>query len=225
MMGSGVMGRGTALDRIIQEKEREVKLLRQRVYEDPLGMVVRESDATTTNIHQVYQRRGYNIKKRPFENALASDKMSVIAEIKRRSPSAGSIHNIDSIAAIVRAYTEHHTSCISVLTDEKFFGGSLDDLKEVIDNLVALRCREKVPVLRKDFIIDPLQIAESIVAGADCVLLIAGILQDGLPFMIRECNRMGVECLVEVHDEEELFKSLECRPRILGINTCPPTSP
>jgi indole-3-glycerol phosphate synthase len=136
----------------------------------------------------------------------------VIAEIKRRSPSAGALAAAVDPAGQARAYARGGAAALSVLTDGPFFGGSLDDLR-------AARAAVALPVLRKDFIVDPAQVYESRAAGADAVLLIAAALS---PAELAELHALAGElkltALVEVHHERELPAALAPRPRLLGIN-------
>lgn len=136
----------------------------------------------------------------------------VIAEIKRRSPSAGALAAAVDPADQARAYARGGAAALSVLTDGPFFGGSLEDLR-------AARAAVALPVLRKDFIIDPAQVYESRAAGADAVLLIAAALSSTqLTELHGLALELGLAALVEVHHERELLAALAPRPRLLGIN-------
>ncbi|MFZ5443717.1 MAG: indole-3-glycerol phosphate synthase TrpC [Myxococcota bacterium] len=135
----------------------------------------------------------------------------VIAEVKRRSPSAGPIADIADPAALARQYVERGARAISVLTNAADFGGSLEDLRRV-------RAAVDVPLLRKDFIVHPAQLDEAAEAGADAVLLIAGLLGGGLARMRAAAEARGLEALVEVHDEAELRLALDAGATLLGIN-------
>jgi indole-3-glycerol phosphate synthase len=136
----------------------------------------------------------------------------VIAEMKRRSPSGGPLRGDLDPARVARGYAAAGAAALSVLTDGPDFGGSLDDL-------VAARDAVAVPVLRKDFTVDPVQIAEARVAGADAVLLIAAVLDDD---MLQQCleaaERCGVDALVEVHDEVEARRAAASGARCIGVN-------
>lgn len=131
------------------------------------------------------------------ENLMDAGKTGIIAEYKRRSPSKGVINNRDSVESVTRFYAAYGASGISILTDAEFFGGSLDDLVSARDN--------DVPILRKDFVIDPYQIAEAKAYGADVILLIAACLS---PKEVGElagfAKGLGLEVLLELHVEEEL---------------------
>ena len=137
---------------------------------------------------------------------------ALIAEVKKASPSAGVIRaNFDPVA-IAKTYEEAGASCISVLTDEKFFQGSKEYMRE-IRNAVHL------PILRKDFTIDPLQILEAIEYGADAILLIVSILSDQeLKLFLSIATEAGLDALVEVHDDIELNRALDVGANIIGIN-------
>jgi indole-3-glycerol phosphate synthase len=149
---------------------------------------------------------------RPFAEALLAPGVSLIAEHKRRSPSAGVIRDGASVPDIVCAYERGGAAGLSVLTEPFHFGGSLDDLREA-------RTTTRLPVLRKDFIVDPYQLYESAVAGADAVLLIVAALHpDALAGLLREARALDLDAVVEVHDEEELEVALELEADVLGLN-------
>ena len=149
---------------------------------------------------------------RPFSEALTHPGISVIAEHKRRSPSAGAIREDATVTGIVSAYERGGASALSILTEPFHFGGSLDDLHE------ARRVSE-LPVLRKDFVIDPYQVYESAAAGADAILLIVAALHpDDLRVLFREARALDLDVLVEIHGEEELEAALELDADVLGIN-------
>jgi indole-3-glycerol phosphate synthase len=147
-----------------------------------------------------------------LRGALSRRGMSVIAEFKRRSPSAGDLRDGASVREIVSAYARGGAAALSVLTEEEHFGGSLDDLREA-------RAACDLPILRKDFVVDPYQLHEAVEAGADAVLLIVAALDDA---ELRDLNgaarALGLEVLVEVHDRAELARALAVEPVLLGIN-------
>ena len=151
---------------------------------------------------------------RDFAAALhsAAPRMGLIAEIKKASPSAGVIRPDFDPVKIGQIYEHHGANCLSVLTDEHYFQGHLDFLK-------AVRKAVQIPVLRKDFIIDPYQILEARVAGADCVLLIAECLDDcQLRDLFFYAADLGMESLIEIHDAENLDRVLKLEPTLIGIN-------
>ena len=150
---------------------------------------------------------------RPFRAAIrAGSNVALIAEFKRRSPSAGWIRRDAAIAEITTAYNEFGARAISVLTDTEFFGGTVHDLQ-------TARAQTSVPLLRKDFIIDPLQIFEARAAGADAILLIVRALTDARLRELLACAReVGVDALVEAHDEAEVERALAASADMIGIN-------
>ncbi len=150
---------------------------------------------------------------RAFAAALRADaRVRVIAEVKRRSPSAGWIRQDADAAAVGRGYARAGVAAISVLTDGEWFGGSLDDLR-------AVRAAVDVPVLRKDFVVSAAQVFEARAAGADAVLLIVRILDDvRLRGLLEAVALAGMDALVEVHDEAELDRALGAGARVVGVN-------
>jgi indole-3-glycerol phosphate synthase len=148
-----------------------------------------------------------------FRAALAGNRIAVIAEIKRRSPSAGEINPALDPVERAAAYTAAGARAISVLTNGPFFGGSLEDLAAVTD-------RVSVPVLRKEFILDELQILEARGSGASAVLLIVRALtKDRIKALLRFTRDSGLEAVVEVHTVDELTMALACGADILGVNS------
>lgn len=154
-----------------------------------------------------------NSKLKRFSSALRQSRLAVIGEIKRRSPSKGKIGEIADPAALALTYCQAGASAVSVLTDSAF-GGTLDDLQQVAKALEEYR----VPVLRKDFIIHPLQLVESVLAGASAVLLIARLLGGQLKDFIEDAAKVGLETLTEVHDLQDLELALEAKAPIIGVN-------
>lgn len=151
-----------------------------------------------------------------FSKALKNKGLSVIAEVKRRSPSCGELRSIDNPARLAIQYCHGGASAISVLTDSTYFGGSLSDLNCVSEALSS--DYPNVAVLRKDFIIHPLQLAEAVKAGAHAVLLIVSVVGKDLKFLMEQARRLGLEVLTEVHDLSDLETALEVNAPIIGIN-------
>ena len=150
---------------------------------------------------------------RPFSEALTLPGVAVIAEHKRRSPSAGPIREGATVADIVLAYERGGAAALSILTERRNFGGSLGDLREA-------RAASALPILRKDFIVDPYQLYESAAAGADAILLIVAALERrAIAELHREARALDLDVLVEVHDEGELECALELLDAdVIGIN-------
>lgn len=190
----------TILDTIVEQKKVEISRL-------PAGPVMPEI------LRQAMAKRGD--QPRSFLHALqhpARGKIALIAEVKKASPSKGIICADFDPVRIARDYERAGASCLSVLTDEKFFQGSLSYLQQIREAV-------KLPLLRKDFIIDARQILEAIEFGADAILLIAAILSDS---QLREYQSLataaGLAALVEVHDEAELERALAANARLIGVN-------
>lgn len=149
---------------------------------------------------------------RPFNEALVRPGLSLIAEFKRRSPSVGEISASARVADQVGAYERGGAAALSMLTDEPHFGGSLEDLRQA-------RAACGMPIIRKDFIVDRYQLYEAAVNGADAVLLIVRALDDEqLRALYDEARAIDLDCLVEVHDAEELERALEADAEVIGIN-------
>lgn len=150
---------------------------------------------------------------RDFVGALRADgEVAVVAEFKRRSPSAGELWPAADPAAVARGYRDAGAAALSVLTDARWFGGSLDDLE-------AAREASGLPVLRKDFLVDPVQVIEARAAGADAVLLIVRALSDSqLGELLAAAGELGAAALVEVHDEAELERAVSAGAGAIGVN-------
>lgn len=169
------------LENIIAKKKIEVAERRQKTSIDDLEKM------------PFFQKKTFSFK----EFLLRKDKTGIIAEFKRRSPSKGIINNSSFTVDVTKDYVKHGASAVSVLTDEGFFGGSLQDLADARIN--------EVPLLRKDFIIDEYQLVESKAYGADIILLIAACLsKDEVKTLSNFAKNLGLNVLLEIHDEEEL---------------------
>ena len=187
------------LARILEAKRHEVELARGRV---PL--------------EEIRRRAAQASAPRGFEAALrrkrAEGRHAVIAEIKRASPSRGLIRADFDPARIAASYEAHGAACLSVLTDREFFGGSAEDLQ-------AARAACSLPVLRKDFIVDPYQVFEARAWGADCILLIMDAAPDEqLAGLEDTAKAVGMDVLVESHDADQLRRALGLRTALIGIN-------
>jgi indole-3-glycerol phosphate synthase len=150
-----------------------------------------------------------------LSQALSGNNIKLITEVKKASPSKGVICNNFDPVAIAQTYAANGAAVISVLTEEKYFQGSLDYLKEIRETLG----NDRPPLLRKDFIFDPYQVFQARAYGADCLLLIASILSTSdIKYLLDLSHNLGMECLVEVHNEKELETVLASDAAIIGIN-------
>jgi indole-3-glycerol phosphate synthase len=173
------------------------------------GVEERRSRTPQADLESKLHGRGHD---RPFSEALVRPGLSLIAEFKRRSPSAGEISASATVATQVSSYERGGAAALSVLTDERHFGGTLEDLR-------VARAAASLPILRKDFIVDPYQLFEAAVNGADAVLLIAWALDDDeLSEMHETARGLDLDCLVEVHDADELERALRLDADVIGIN-------
>jgi indole-3-glycerol phosphate synthase len=188
MKTTGITVTGTILDKIVARKIEEVALLPQAMLD-----------------LSVYTPRD-------FAAALRRDTVALIAEIKHASPSKGILIDPFDPVGLATQYATNGAAAISVLTDQDFFKGGLNDLR-------AVRAAVNIPLIRKDFTIDPRQIAEARTGGADAILLIVAILDDSL---LRDLYQFAHECglaaLIEVHTEAEMERALKINPVLLGIN-------
>ena len=181
------------LSEIIERKRQRVEAAKQ--FAPP-----RESFEVRPNSHR-------------FRQALLRDGINIIAEFKRRSPSKGVINADADLNEIVKNYAAGGAAAISVLTEEDYFSGSLDDLR-------AVKRSVDLPVLRKDFIFDEYQVYESAAAGADAVLLIVAALDDNQLVSLRRLveDELGMDALIEVHTGAEMQRAIACGANVIGVN-------
>jgi indole-3-glycerol phosphate synthase len=184
------------LDKIIAEKLKEVER-RQRAFPIPkLRVAIMERPAPLD-----------------LAAAISGDSLRLIAEVKRASPSRGAIRADLDPVKLARSYAKGGAAAISVLTESHYFKGSREDLEAI------KRALPYIPILRKDFILKPYQVFESCAWGADAILLIVAILDDNeLEELLSLSHALGMQCLVEVHNRDELERALACNARIIGIN-------
>lgn len=186
----------SVLDNIYREKRAELAVVMKRV-----------------SLAQLEDMALYNEPRRGFAAALAAaPPPAVIAELKKASPSKGLLREDFDLETLVRAYTENGAAAVSVLTEKIFFLGSLD-------NLSRARSLTHLPLLRKDFLFDAYQLHEARAYGADCVLLIAAMLEAALiEELDAAAHALGLDTLIEVHDHGDIEKICGCAPSIIGVN-------
>ena len=185
----------TFLERVVEEVERD--------------LVQRKGEVSP---EQLRAELGPPPRGRPFSEALVSEGISLIAEMKRASPSRGPIRPGASVTEVVRAYEAAGASAASVLTESRHFGGSLDDLAEA-----RRACR--LPLLRKDFVVDEYQLLEARASGADAALLIVAALSERrLAELVAAAGDLGLDPLVEGHDEDEVHRAVAAGAEVIGIN-------
>jgi len=186
----------TILDKIVARKKEEVALSKKRVSEEDL------------RTYPLFTRVCYSLK----ESIADPNKTGIIAEYKRASPSKGLINGQSGVKEVVSAYQQSGASAVSVLTDADFFQGSLDDLTQAREVLT-------IPLLRKEFIVDKYQITEAKAYGADIILLIAACLEpENLKSMAEYAKTLGLNILLEIHDEQELNQHLHATIDAIGVN-------
>jgi indole-3-glycerol phosphate synthase len=184
----------TILDRIVADKKEEVKQAKKRT---PVARL---------------KERASQQKPLDFAGALQGKGLKLIAEVKKASPSKGVLCDEFKPVEIAQTYAQNGAAAISVLTEVKYFQGSLE-------HLAAIREKVSIPLLRKDFIFDEYQIYESAAYGADAVLLIAALLEkETFENFLELSERLKLGCLVEAHNEDELFKAMLAGAKIIGIN-------
>jgi indole-3-glycerol phosphate synthase len=187
------------LEKIAAYKREEIAAAKQR---RPLAAVELEAKAASPP-------RGFL---RAIDQRLAANDYALIAEIKKASPSKGLIRAIFDPPSLAAAYADGGAACLSVLTDAPSFQGSLDHLRQA-------RAAASLPVLRKDFMYDPYQVTEARACGADCILIIMAAVDDACAAELEAAAfALGMDALVEVHDEQELDRALRLQSRLIGIN-------
>lgn len=171
-----------------------------------------EKEKAEVSIEELYQQINPEEKCRDIKSRFLQGEIGIIAEVKKASPSKGLIREDFHPLDIAKEYEKNNAAAISVLTEEEFFLGKKEYLKEIKKNT-------SIPVLRKDFIIDPYQIVESKVLNADIILLIAAILkEEEIIEFSTLAHKVGLQTLVEIHEEEEIEKALKAEADIIGIN-------
>jgi indole-3-glycerol phosphate synthase len=194
----GVLSAGGILDRIVTAKMARLQKTKQ---EKPLAQLIRETESLSPDTRSSF-----------FDSLNRTDRINIIAEIKRRSPSKGILRENFNPLMIAESYKRAGTAAISILTEEDFFDGSLGFLSSV-------HAEVSTPLLRKDFIFDQYQVYEAAATGASALLLIVAILDDQLLRTLLELtNRIGIDALVEVHTEEEMMRAIDAGAKIIGVN-------
>jgi indole-3-glycerol phosphate synthase len=196
---SGVRAAGGILDRIVEAKAVRLEAAKRRKNIDQLD-------------DELVERAGTRIRHSLTDALARTDRANIIAEIKQRSPSTGIIRDDFDPVRIADSYAGAGAAALAVLAEEDFFGGSLD-------HLGAIRNRVALPLLRKDFIFDEYQLYESVLAGADAVLLIVAILEDELlGRLIDMAGKLGLDALVEVHSGDEMKRAIRAGAAMIGVN-------
>ena len=186
----------------------------KNILKDKQYFIEKEKKRKSINflIKNTSRKKKVNDFKKAFDKNLKKGKIPVISEIKKKSPSQGKINKSFSPVKIAKNYQKNGATCLSVLTDEKYFDGSLN-------HLIKVRKITKLPILRKDFIIDNYQIIESKHAGVDCILLImAAIEKNHAKELEATAIEYGLNVLLEVHNEKELDQALDLKSSLIGIN-------
>lgn len=191
------------IEPILLQKQKEIEDLYQKIEQQPEHPLAK-----------VLHNNAYPKQAVSFKQAIQASSFSVIAEIKRQSPSKGMLAPIPDPSALAERYILSGASALSVLTDQPFFGGSLHDLIQV----ARYAAKQNIPVLRKDFIVDAIQIAEAALSGASAVLLIVAVLGNKIKPLLEFAHSLQLDVLVEIHDENELQIALSSGADIIGIN-------
>ena len=193
------MSQSDILIKILQRKAEENNERCKKVGMDELARLAEAAD----------KPRGFI---RNMRNKIAGGDAAVIAEIKKASPSKGVMRENFIPADIAKSYADNGAACLSILTDKDFFQGCTD-------YLIEARAACDLPVIRKDFIIDPYQVYEARAMDADCILLIVAALDDAsLHGLLAQANQLGMDVLMEVHDEEEMKRALDTDCELIGVN-------
>ena len=192
------MNKGTILDKIFADKKEEVEIQKNLKSVRDLEKQIAQSPGAVN-----------------FSGSIWDDRVCLIAEIKKASPSAGILSKTFNVENLAKTYAENGASAISVLTESKYFYGGINDL--VVAKEIAFQFG--IPVLRKDFIYDEYQLYETKAYRGDAVLLIASMLEENiLKNLIKEAQNIWLQCVVEVHNSVELAVALDCGAEIIGIN-------
>ena len=187
------------LKKIIARKYEEIRQREEKIAIDDLKQKIKQADSARGFIHAI-------------ENKLEQGLSAVIAEIKKASPSKGVIRADFNPLQIAQSYQQGGAACLSVLTDRDFFQGSESYLQQA-------RAACDLPVIRKDFIIEPYQVYEARAIGADCILLIAACLNDEkMQQLLNLAHQLGMDVLLEVHDEAEMQRAMASNAKLIGIN-------
>jgi len=190
------------MSNILKYKAKEIATIKTQIENEPDSIVAK------------YLQNGTTPTKKSFKNALQSKKISVIAEIKRKSPSKGDLAIIPNPAELAADYMSGGASAISVLTDTHGFNGDIHEMQEIANKAKDTN----VAILRKDFILDEIQIAESAAFGANAVLLIVAVLGNKTETLLTYSKTIGIDALIEVHNREELDYAVEIGAEIIGVN-------
>lgn len=186
-------------------------MILEQIAKDTIERVKKEKEELSLS---VVKEKALSMKKGDFafEKAIKSNDISFICEVKKASPSKGIIAQDFPYVKIAKEYEKAGATCISVLTEPKYFMGSKAYLKEISENV-------SIPLLRKDFVVDEYMIYDAKLHGASCVLLICSLLDEAtLKNYIEICDTLGISALVEAHDKEEIKKAMNAKARMIGVN-------
>ncbi len=187
------------LEKIIKKKEKNLKEIKKNISMETLSKKIQENES-------------YLDFKKKINNNINKNKISIIAEIKKASPSAGIIIEKYNPVDIAKIYLKNNATCLSVLTEENFFLGNLNHISEIKKEV-------KLPILCKDFFIDPFQIYLAKSSGADAILIILAAISENIAnILYKEALKLNMTVIVEVHTQEEAEKSLQFKDALIGIN-------